>query len=123
MRRFPERPALAETLGRPQPIVPIRGDKEVFRYPRDHVRVTRAIMYATIFLAGFLALGWLSDVLLGRTRFVDPATGLWELLLIGGFSVGALVVRWMVQAMEGELEISEEGVTYWMNGKPYRTVH
>lgn len=119
-----ERRALAEELGRPQPIVPIRDGREVFRYPGEHVLVTKGIMYGCIFIAGIAVVGWASDALLGRTRFVDPATTpWWEMgLLIGGFSVGALLMRWMVEATVGQLEISEEGVMYRVHGKAVRIV-
>ena len=119
-----ERPTLAEALGRPQAVVPIRGGLEVFRYPRGDALVVRVLMYSCGLFAGFAALSWTSDVVLGRTQFVDPATTPWweRVLLIAGFSFGAIVMRWMEQATSGQLEISEEAVTFRFRGGDARTI-
>jgi hypothetical protein len=112
------RPELAEALGRTQPRVPLRGTRERFTYPPEAARTTRWVMRAGLSLSGFFALGWLSDVVLGRTRFVGPDTPRFEIAgLIAAFGAMGLMMWWMARESAGVLEVTDEDLTWRVPGR------
>lgn len=118
LESVPFRPELAEALGRAQPRVPLRGTREDFAYPPDAARTTRWVMRGAIFLAGFFALGWLSDILLGRTRFVQADTPVLEAVgLITLFAAAGFAMWWMARESTGVLEVTDEGLTWRVPGR------
>jgi len=68
------RAELAEELRQPMPRVPLRGGRELFRYPPQGVRISRWLARGYVFMSAFAAVGWLSDALLGREVFVGRET-------------------------------------------------
>ena len=123
LENVPFRPELAAELGRPMPRVPLRGERERFGYPDESLRVSRWIMGACAFMAAFAALGWLSDVVLGRTTFVGRTTPRWEMAaLIAMFGGGAALMRWSMRESAGVLEVTDEALSWLAPGRPPRRI-
>ena len=117
LESVPFRPELADALGRAQPRVPLRGTREDFAYPPDSARTTRWVMRGSNFLCGFFALGWLSDILLGRTRFVGADTPAREAAgLIAIFAAMGLAMWWMARESTG-VTVTDEGLTWCVQGR------
>jgi hypothetical protein len=113
------RHALTTDLDIPAPKVPLRGQKESFRYPSDAARTGTWTMHACVWLAGFFVLGVLSDVVRGTHAFVDADTSWWEISALPlVFGIGALFMRWSVRRSRGVLEINDDGIAWLTPGRP-----
>jgi len=112
------RPALVTDLDLTVPKVPLRGPKESFRYPPDAARTGTWIMHGCAWLAGFMVLGVLSDMVRGAHVFVDGGTSWWEISALPlGFGAGALFMRWSVQQSRGVLEITDDTIAWLAPGR------
>ena len=118
-----DRPELASALDRMAPVVPLRGAREVFRYPPDAARTSTWTMYGSAVIAALAGAGWISDRLTGQTRFYGADAHWWEpLALVGGFSASAALMWWMARESTGELEVTEQGLTWRVSGRQPRSI-
>jgi hypothetical protein len=114
----PLRAGLVVDLRLDAPRVPLRGAVEVFRYPAEASQTARWTMYGCAWLAGFIAVGALSDIVLNAQRFVGPGTGWWEIpSLVVGFTGGAIFTWWSARESLGVLAISDASITWSVPGR------
>ena len=117
------RHGLAEDLQLAVPRVPLRGDRESFRYPADSARTARWTMYACGILGGFLLLGAVSDLVLHRNAFIDPNGKWWEVpCVMALLAAAAFVMWWSARESRGVLEITDEALILSVPGRAMRRI-
>ena len=117
------RPAMVRDLDLTAPPVPLRGPKESFRYPPDAARTGTWIMYACVWLAGFVVLGTLSDLIWKTYVFIERGTAWWDIsTLFFVLVAGALFMHWSVQQSRGVLEITDDGISWLAPGRQPRVI-
>lgn len=121
LENTPLRAELLTDLDVEAPAMPLRSAEEIFRYPVGFEKPMEWSAIGGFALAGFIAVGWASDVVLSRETFRSATSPWYDTAgLIALLTALGAINWWHAREMKAVVRLSEEGLVLETPGRRTR---